>query len=90
MLIKNLIKRNFSKNIFRLREEKERRFQTTRDTLQWMGVIFSLGALTFQISVLYPWHPEVEHEIDHLMEKVKANEQKIVENTKRLEKLNTK
>eukprot|EP01080_Neovahlkampfia_damariscottae_P005883 gene5883-9711_t len=87
MLISKFIKRNFSKNTMRFREEKERRFQATRDTLQWAGVIFSLSALAFQISVLYPWHPEVEEEIEHLMEKVRVNEQKIVDNTKRLEKL---
>jgi hypothetical protein len=81
--------RKFTRTVFKL-QEKQKKYQVTRDTLQWSGVIFSLSALAFQISVLYPWHPEVEHHLSDLISKIEENQKDIVINTEKIKETKQK
>lgn len=41
-----------------------------RDILQIIGVASSVAALTFQTTVLYPWHEKISEDVNNLAHKI--------------------
>jgi putative IMPACT (imprinted ancient) family translation regulator len=46
--------------------------QKARDVLQVVGVATAIASITFQITVLYPWHTQISAEVNTLKDEVHA------------------
>ena len=61
-------RRKINTDINRLAESDNLGFLTpkVRDILQIIGVASSVAALTFQTTVLYPWHKKISKDVNNL------------------------